>query len=271
MTRALAFVFLLMWALPSHAAGTLVGPILTYSCPPGQFASSLASGTVATTCLSNSDNTSLANFIALGLAQQQTVFGKLPNLSSSGAGQIENARGLSTLFALQNRFATKISTQTVAAGASMTFTGLTAYLTYFLACSQVFPALTAEIQVQFGEGSPVTWNTSGNYAWSNMALGSNSTTAANAVSTTDNGISPAGGAISPSLVNSIDFWGYLNDVTLSGAVHFFTWTGATKGTNYYVSNGAGTWTSDTNPVTGVRVIAAGQNVTGKCSLYGLNQ
>jgi hypothetical protein len=154
----------------------------------------------------------------------------------------------------------------------MSFTGLATYLTYFLACSQVFPATnSSEIQVQFGEGGTPTWNTTANYTWVVMALGSNSTTMANGVSTSDTGISPAGGGSTNALVNAISFWGYLNDVTLSGATHAFTFTGSAQGANFYVENGAGTWASDTNPITAVRVISSSGNLSGKCTLYGLGQ
>lgn len=164
-----------------------------------------------------------------------------------------------------------ISTQTASSSASLQFTNLpTSYNTLFLNCpGLVGSANPTNILVNLGEGAGPTWKTGGHYTvnlignwvgssvygWSNTAA-TDLTSGGNNVNTYPTTVRMYIDNVGSSTVYKIAHIFYSEDDNSNGIGYWFT-------TSY--------WNSDTNPVTGIEVVASGGTISsGTCSLYGMN-
>jgi hypothetical protein len=171
-----------------------------------------------------------------------------------------------------------ISTQTASGTNSLQFTSLpSTWNTIFLSCAGLLLSADQSIRVQVGAGAGPTWNTSGRYSVSSIYTATGFTGNANTYnSTTDNDITGAA-LFSDSATNPLSLKMYMDNISSGSIVKVATFTsGGSKDSpassygNYTIS-GMGFWNNDTNPVTAIRLITTGGNITsGTCSLYGMN-
>jgi hypothetical protein len=162
----------------------------------------------------------------------------------------------------------KISTVTASASASAAWTGLATYSIYQLSCASLFASGVVALYLQVGEGGTPTWETTG-YRWGNRYVGSDASTGVT------NNASDSGIALTTSsgvLAGSINFTGYLYNVTSTTAIKTFTANVVNHASGVSYGNDLqGSYTTDTNAVTALRIIPSSGTVTGTCTLYGIGQ
>jgi hypothetical protein len=168
---------------------------------------------------------------------------------------------------------TLISTQTASASASLQFTSLpTTYNTLFLNCSGLITSANTVIpKFYIGEGAGPTWETTSNYlGLVTYTYGGGNNTCNNNTVTYPfycNGDLPAAPTAPYSLKGYIDNVGSSSVYKKIDMTEDFYWTSQTISTFRAI----GYWNTDTNPVTGIELVASGGTwVSGQCSLYGLN-
>jgi len=158
-----------------------------------------------------------------------------------------------------------ISTQTASSSASLQFSGTnwsSDYNTLFLNCTGIrMSATNNTFDIQIGEGAGPTWETGAHYNVTGQT--------ATATGMMNGSFPQAAGT-----KTSIRVLGYLDTVSSSALYKTFSWMACSSdsasgcGANTWDSSW---WTNDTNPVTGLRIVAqAGTIASGTCSLYGMN-
>jgi hypothetical protein len=173
-----------------------------------------------------------------------------------------------------------ISTQAASNSASLQFTNLPTYNTFLLNCNGLQPSVNyASLELQFGEGSTPTWETS-SYAYSIFdANDSNNDGYGMEASSSASGIflDWAGGNVSDSSTAEENLQVWINNISTTGIHHAINDTGIFfTGTATYVQifQAAGAYLGDTNAITAIRVLYGGGNsgniTAGQCSLYGMN-
>jgi hypothetical protein len=160
---------------------------------------------------------------------------------------------------------TLISTQTASASASLQFSGAnwsSSYNTLFLSCSAIVLTANAHsVSLEVGEGAGPTWETGSHYSQSPDGVTGSQDIFDGMFNQT-------------STANPISFKFYISNVS-SSTVHkmvngFFALDG-TPGNGFASSVIAAYWNNDTNPLTGVELVANGTTIaSGTCSLYGMN-
>jgi hypothetical protein len=169
-----------------------------------------------------------------------------------------------------------ISTQTASGTASLQFTGLpSTYNTVFLNCAGLLLSADEAILVQVGAGATPTWKTSNNYSMSSIYTATAFDDSSVFNTTTNNDLT--GGALfSDSATNPLSLKLYLDNIGSSSITKLATYSTAgskdSPASSYgiYTITGMGFWKGDTNPVTAIRLITTGGNITaGTCSLYGM--
>jgi hypothetical protein len=155
---------------------------------------------------------------------------------------------------------TLISTQTASSSASLQWTGLGAYGTYFLHCHGMHPVTNGgNFGAQFGEGATPTWETGSSY-WG--AVGSNP----NSYIALDNG-----GQSSSTQGQEVELWIYdLSALNAHGAAGIGYNTTAAAVQKWQVIGAQ--YFGDTNAITALRVLypSGGNIASGTCSLYWMN-
>lgn len=169
-----------------------------------------------------------------------------------------------------------ISTQTASSSSSLQFTNLpSTYNTLFLNCAGLLMNSNSTApQLLVGEGSTPTWETGANYVVTIKSFGGG---ASGAYGTTMSDLLEASGC-------SCDYTGsttiptslkaYIDNVGSSSLYKYVTTTlditlgGSGNYLNIYYSY----WAGDTNPLTGIELVASGGGTftSGTCSLYGMN-
>jgi hypothetical protein len=160
---------------------------------------------------------------------------------------------------------TLISTQTASASASLQFSGAnwsSSYNTLFLTCSAIVLTANAHnVSLEVGEGAGPTWETGSHYSQSPDGV-------TGSQDIFDGMYNQA------STANPISFNFYISNVS-SSTVHkmvngSFALDGA-PGNGFATGVVAAYWNNDTNPLTGVELVANGTTIaSGTCSLYGMN-
>jgi hypothetical protein len=167
---------------------------------------------------------------------------------------------------------TLISTQVASNSASLDFTGISsAYHYYRLVCSSLVPATNSiSWYLRVGEGGGPTWQ-SASYTWAFQyvfpgGVGTNDSTAQSDTT----GIRLSGnGVVNTAPGHSFTLDTFDPQGSGTGVTKSFIYQGLQNGPVHV--SGYGTYTGDTNPITGIRVLASSGNITsGQCSLYGLN-
>jgi hypothetical protein len=228
---------------------------------------------IATTPVGSTTMAEVARFNADGgLALPQTVTG-----GDMGAGTINAAHVYRQGVELTSGALVEIGgVQTASTSASLTWTGLgTTYASYLLDCHGIVSSSTSTaILLQYGEGGTPTWETA-SYSWGLSFLLLSSTTPAgqNQSSTsTSTGIVVNSGSQPATAGWGVDFKIWISDIDSSSLNKFATGTvmSAAGSNGLYIGTLGGTYTGDTNALTGFRLIpVTGTLTSGRCSLYGL--
>jgi hypothetical protein len=170
---------------------------------------------------------------------------------------------------------TLISTLTASSSASLAWTGLTItnLNDYRVVCRTILPATTGvKIWVQLGEGGTPTWETSG-YNWGGAAYSTGGSVTGEGA-TNDSGFDLTisltmsnGGTIGASA--KVDLIGLA-----AGQRHIMThdslFAYSSDNTLFIPGKATGDYTTDTNAITAIRVIASSGNLaSGTCSLYSI--
>jgi hypothetical protein len=219
-------------------------------------------------------------FIVGGVTQANAA----PSCNSTNAGMVEYTGGIleycnGTSFLPISSGpgpGVLISTQTASSSASLQFSGSnwsSSYNTLFLNCNGLTvtgsPSTGAYVQMFVGEGATPTWKTTTNYTTVYIEGGSSvsgGSSTATTMWTADSG------ETSP---NPVGFKMYLDNVSSSSLYKMATITqteGTDAGGNPHIYIAESYWNSDTNPVTGLELVAEGTGAafSGTCSLYGMN-
>jgi hypothetical protein len=199
-----------------------------------------------------------------GAACSSTITGALRYNSSTNSEQVCNGTLWGDIGGM-----TLISTQTASTSASLIFTNLPPYNTLFLNCNGLIATATNTILYAYvGESTGPTWETSANYnldyEYSNLDGDTNVDS-----KTTGPSLLDAPGFLS---TYPFSFKLYIDNITSSSTYKDATILLSDIATNGdpYQSIGTATWNSDTNPVTGLKIVAASGNIaSGTCSLYGM--
>ena len=170
-----------------------------------------------------------------------------------------------------------ISTQTASSSSSLQFTNLpTSYNTLFLNCSGLLMNSNSTApQLLVGEGSTPTWETGAHYTVETEFFGGGGAAGAYAATMSDLlEASACGCDYSGSTTYPTSLKTYIDNVGSSSLYKYVTTTlditlgGSGNYLNLYYSY----WAGDTNPITGIEVVASGGGTftSGTCSLYGMN-
>jgi hypothetical protein len=170
---------------------------------------------------------------------------------------------------------TLISTQTASGSAVMQFTSLpTGYNTLFLNCTGLLASNVSSttFSLYVGEGAGPTWETSGHYtivSWYEAAVAASiSIVQGTALSDMLGGSSPFSNTVPTT------FKLYIDNVGSSSIVKNFSISENLynpTNTAFYGAYSWGYWNNDTNPITGLEIVASGGTISsGTCSLYGMN-
>ena len=159
-----------------------------------------------------------------------------------------------------------ISTQTASASASLQFTSLpTTYTTLFLNCAGILLSANNILFImQVGEGAGPTWETTANYNMDAEGYSSFHTTTSTDL---------LDGLYHGSTTNPASIKGYIDNVGSSSIYKNMSMTATIyDGVGYLLhENWGGYWSSDTNPITAIRLtVSSGTISSGTCSLYGMN-
>ena len=170
---------------------------------------------------------------------------------------------------------TFISTQTASSSESLQFTNLpSTYNTLFLNCNGIITSVNTVIpELQVGEGSPTTWKTENHYTATGQFSSARAGGSCPSTTTSQNlfycnGLLPADPTAPFSLKAYIDNVGSSSTYKQIIANTYFYWSTIPGEANF---NYTGYWNADTNPITGIQLVAAGGTFkSGQCSLYGMN-
>jgi hypothetical protein len=160
---------------------------------------------------------------------------------------------------------TLISTQTASASASLQFSGAnwsSSYNTLFLTCSAIVLTANAHnVSLEVGEGAGPTWETGSHYSQSPDGV-------TGSQDIFDGMYNQA------STAKSMSFFFYIYKPASSTVYKMFNGSFAldgTPGNGFATGVVAAYWNNDTNPLTGVELVANGTTIaSGTCSLYGMN-
>jgi hypothetical protein len=176
---------------------------------------------------------------------------------------------------LGNALGTLVSSQTVAAGAAIQFTGLSGNAAYKMLCHGINPATTnVHLQLQVGEGGTPTWETGGSY-WV-AGLANNSSGAASAVFA---GETATGILLDWSATNTLSGATQLAqfEITFADLANIagykgFDFVGHYLNTSSHSNStfGYGAWHGDTGAITALQLMASSGNISGTCNLYQLS-
>lgn len=165
-----------------------------------------------------------------------------------------------------------ISTQTASNSAALQFTNLpTSYNRLVLSCTGIITsAARATVELQFGEGAGPTWEAA-NYIYENHATGSTNYDQEFNYSSSASYIYLADGSTDSSHPTTLQY--YINDIgntsVYKSVVGLSTEWDTTPG--HYSIYGGGSYSGDTNAITGLKLLPASGTITsGQCSLYGMN-
>jgi hypothetical protein len=160
---------------------------------------------------------------------------------------------------------TLISTQTASASASLQFSGAnwsSSYNTLFLNCSSIVLTANAHnVALEVGEGAGPTWETASHYSQS-----PDGTTVASDIFD--------GMFNQTATTKAISFKFYISNVSSSTVYKMFNGffgLDGSPGNGFAGDVVSAYWNNDTNPLTGVELVANGTTIaSGTCSLYGMN-
>jgi hypothetical protein len=162
-----------------------------------------------------------------------------------------------------------ISTQTASSSASLQFTNLpTTYNTLFLDCEGLLTSADQDgISGVIGEGAGPTWETTANYTlaefqyWNCCTQNDYSTSAASLFNVCNSNTIPS------QMKVYIDSPGSSSQYKIASFQTSCWWSGSPA---EFIFMGSGYWTSDTNPITGIKLTPNSGTITsGTCSLYGM--